>query len=503
MSDTASDREHLQERLAIFAGLTFALFGTMNLLGVIGMATTGTGSLMAVHHLAQVSALGLTWRHVRRGRRTVRRLRFFDAALTLLVPAAAAPMALVIDSHNPHLVPEVWNVTLSTVIFLVARSAIVPSAAWRTALLHCGAVVPTAAAIHTIYARYPEMGSFNASEPNILAWLVMFVAASAGISHVIYGLHQRVREVTEVGPYRLLRKLGEGGMGTVYEAMHTMLGRKTAIKLLRPDRAGEAALARFEREVQIASRLSHESAAAIYDYGRTRDGVFYYAMELLDGVDLERLVEREGPLPVARVVHILRQVSGALAEAHRAGVIHRDIKPANIMLCERGGVRDVAVLVDFGLVKRLDDGTADGALTGVNQLTGPPLYLAPEAIRDGARVDERTDLYALGAVGFFLLTGEAPFAGGGIVEICSHHLHTPPPTPSARRGEPIGDDLDALILACLAKDPAARPVSAAHFAEALAACVVPRAHRRSRDSLLPSSRGNPGPFTGASNAGRS
>lgn len=476
-----SDRELLQRRLATFAGLAFGLLGTMNLAAAITIAADHSGWWMFVPHLAHVALLAATWRYLRRGRHTKRRLRLVDVALTVLVPAATAPMALVVDANNPHLVPEVWNVTLSTVIFLVARSAIVPSAAMRTALLHGAAVLPTGAVIHMIYARYPDMASFNAAEANILAWLAMFVAVSAGISHVIYGLHARVREVAEVGPYRLDRKLGEGGMGTVYEATHMMLGRKTAIKLLRADRAGEDALARFEREVQIASRLSHESAAAIYDYGRTGDGVFYYAMELLEGVDLERLVARDGPLPPAKVVHILHQVSSALAEAHRAGVIHRDIKPANIMLCERGGVRDVAVVVDFGLVKRLDDGAADGALTGVNQITGTPLYMAPEAILDGAAVDERTDLYALGAVGFFLLTGEAPFVGGGIVEICSHHLHSLPTAPSVRRGEPIGDDLDALILACLAKDPSARPASAAQLAEALAACVLPRARRFPRD----------------------
>ena len=222
--------------------------------------------------------------------------------------------------------------------------------------------------------------------------------------------------------------------------------------------------------MQLTAQLTHPNTVAVFDYGRTPDGVFYYAMEYLEGINLEALVREFGPQDPGRVVHILRQVGGALAEAHGLGLVHRDIKPANIILCERGGVPDVAKVVDFGLVKDLE-GASGAALTRATDITGTPMYLAPEAITDPERVDGRTDLYALGAVGYYLLAGTHVFEGGTLVEVCSHHLRTLPVAPSVRLGRPLPPDLESVLLSCLEKDPARRPQTADAVSTHLAMCV--------------------------------
>ena len=256
-------------------------------------------------------------------------------------------------------------------------------------------------------------------------------------------------------------------MGSVYRARHAMLRRPTAIKLVPPEKSSPAALARFEREVQLTASLSHPNTVSVFDYGHTPDGVFYYAMEYLEGTDLDALVRKDGPQPPARVAHVLRQVASALVEAHGIGLIHRDIKPENIILCERGGIPDVAKVVDFGLVRDLEP--ASGArLTQANVLQGTPLYLSPEAIRAPDAVDARSDLYGLGAVGYYLLTGTHVFGGATTVEVCSHHLHTLPVPLSERLGRPVPRGLERLVLACLEKEPARRPASAACLRDALA-----------------------------------
>ena len=294
----------------------------------------------------------------------------------------------------------------------------------------------------------------------------MAVLLSTKISAVIYGLRQTVREARRLGPYTLEAKIGEGGMGTVYRASHALLRRPTAIKILPPQRAGEMDLARFEREVQMTSQLTSPHTVSVYDYGRTPDGLFYYAMEFLDGIDLEELVRRDGPMSPGRVVHVLRQVCEALGEAHRAGLIHRDVKPANILLCERGGRFDVAKVVDFGLVKSV--GGSDPGVTLENMAPGTPHYMAPEALSSPDRLDARSDVYSLGATAYFLLTGKPVFEGG-LAEVLAGLLKQAPPALSARLGRNLPASLEALVLAALAKKPEERPESVEAFAEALSA----------------------------------
>jgi serine/threonine-protein kinase len=237
------------------------------------------------------------------------------------------------------------------------------------------------------------------------------------------------------------------------------------VKLLLGKRAGDQAVRRFEQEVQLTSLLTHPNTIAVFDFGHTPDGVFYYAMEYLDGITLEDLVRHGGPQAPGRVVSILRQVASALAEAHGIGLIHRDIKPANLMLCVRGGLSDQIKVLDFGLVK--DFSSTDTDLSINASLLGTPTYLSPEAIREPAHIDGRADLYALGAVGYYLLTGEPVFSGASVMEVCAHHLHSLPVPPSERTERPLPAALESFLLGCLSKERELRPASAAAFVTAL------------------------------------
>ena len=346
---------------------------------------------------------------------------------------------------------------LATALTLVARAAIIPSRGTRTLVLGLLATVIVSIGYALRSGDRESLVGFAS------IWTLAFTAASSLVSRVIYGLQKNVREARRLGQYVLEQKLGEGGMGTVYRARHALLRRPTAIKLLAPDRAGADNVARFEREVRQTARLSHPNTVTIYDYGRTPDGVFYYAMELLEGADLGEIVELGGAMPTARVVHVIASVAGALSEAHGVGLIHRDIKPANIVLCQQGGMPDVAKVVDFGLVKEL----GEAGMTEAGSLTGTPLYMAPEAITAPESVDGRSDLYALGAVTYYLLTGRHVFEGKSVMEVCAQHLTQDPDPPSLHASNPIPEALERLVLECLEKDPAKRPPTALAVIERL------------------------------------
>jgi len=272
-------------------------------------------------------------------------------------------------------------------------------------------------------------------------------------------------EAQQLGQYTLEEKIGAGAMGVVYKGFHAMLRRPTAIKMLDVDKVDENSIARFEREVQITCKLTHPNTVAIYDFGRTPEGVFYYAMEYLDGIDLQTLVETYGPQPESRVIHILQQMCGSLYEAHSLGLVHRDIKPANTMLNCRGAEPDVVKVLDFGLVKAVDEEKQAG-LTATNSMTGTPLYMSPEAIQSPKLVDARSDLYAVGAVGYYLLTGSPVFSADNIVKLMQSHVSKVPNPPSELLGRVISEDLEsAIIMACLEKSPAQRPQTARDIAK--------------------------------------
>jgi tRNA A-37 threonylcarbamoyl transferase component Bud32 len=283
-------------------------------------------------------------------------------------------------------------------------------------------------------------------------------------------VQKAVLAAKQLGQYTLEEKIGAGGMGSVYKARHALLRRPTAVKLLEPDKISEIAIARFEREVQLTSQLNHPNTIAIYDFGRTPEGVFFYAMEYLDGINLENLVAQFGALPAGRVIAILRQVCGSLAEAHGLGLIHRDIKPANIIVNHRGGSADFVKVLDFGLARAIG-GEAESRLTAANVMAGTPLYMAPEAIEHPTSVDTAADLYAVGAVAYFLLTGVPVFVGDSLVEICMKHVKTEPAPPSERLGKAVSPRLESIILKCLAKSASDRPLNAHNLDAELSACA--------------------------------
>jgi hypothetical protein len=291
-------------------------------------------------------------------------------------------------------------------------------------------------------------------------------------------LHRQQRELQKaalsarkLGQYSLEEKIGSGGMGTVYRARHRFLRRPTAVKLLDPEKVTEVAIGRFEREVQLTSQLTHPNTIAIYDYGHTDEGLFYYVMELLEGMNLDDLVRDYGAQPEGRVASILNQACGSLAEAHAAGLVHRDIKPANIYLTTRGGVQDYVKVLDFGLAKDVS-GAAAANVTAAPSLTGTPLYLAPETIQNPEISNSRSDVYALGAVAYYLLTGTTVFRGNSIIDILSAHVKQAPEPLSQRLGRPVDVALEALVMRCLAKDPQERPADAHALLEELAACEI-------------------------------
>jgi serine/threonine-protein kinase len=291
-----------------------------------------------------------------------------------------------------------------------------------------------------------------------VAFLALAAAAALGAAASTFSLAALRGAGQRLGPYRLEGIIEEGGMATVHRAVHALLKRPTAVKILKPHLATDDLIRRFEREVMLASRLQHPATVEIFDYGRTRDGTFYFAMEFVDGLTLAQLVDRAGAQPVARVAHVLKQVCESLREAHGKGLVHRDMKPQNIMLSERGGESDVVKVLDWGLIKDVRDEEGP-ELTRYSRVLGTPAYMPPERVRDPAQADPLVDIYGLGAVAYFLLTGTRLFEAPNDFDLRRLVVEKDAPRVAANTTQPIPPLLDELIARCLAKDPAARPQS--------------------------------------------
>jgi eukaryotic-like serine/threonine-protein kinase len=310
----------------------------------------------------------------------------------------------------------------------------------------------------------------TAAVPDMVLILGMGAAIAIFGSYKISALHQEAFEARKLGQYRLKQRLGEGGMGEVYLAEHMLLRRPCALKLIRPDQAGDqTTLRRFEREVRATATLTHFNTVEIYDYGHTVDGTFYYVMEYLPGLSLQDLVDRHGPVSPERAIHLIRQVCAALSEAHGIGLLHRDIKPSNIIACERGGVYDVAKLLDFGLVRSIGLGKEAIKLTQEGVLAGSPPYMSPEQAKGRNDLDARSDIYSLGSVVYFLLTGQPPFARETAMEMLMAHVYDAVPPPRDLQTD-VPVDLQAVVLRCLEKDPAKRFADVASLDQALSVC---------------------------------
>jgi hypothetical protein len=361
--------------------------------------------------------------------------------------------------------------------FVLMFSVIVPM---RPKLALWSAIV-SVSSVPLVYAAGVALG-LNAELPAgkfffslVFPYIVVVFLAYFG-TRVVYGLGTAVRKAREMGSYQLVERLGEGGMGEVWRAQHRMLARPAAIKLIRPQALGlkdpesqRVKLRRFEREAQATALLKSPHTMELYDFGYASDGTFYYVMELLDGFDLDHLVREFGPVPAERAVHLLRQVCNSLAEAHEAGLIHRDIKPANIYVCRYGREVDFVKVLDFGLVKHEKDrGDTNPSLTEANAVSGTPAFMSPEQAL-GERVDARSDIYAVGCVAYWLLTGSLVFVGQTPLETVIKHVQDSPRPPSSRSEVPIPEALETIVLDCLAKDPEARPQNADELSDRLGA----------------------------------
>jgi hypothetical protein len=327
-----------------------------------------------------------------------------------------------------------------------------------------------------------QMDAAEAYRPlHILQWVfvILFLSlllCSTGM-FVLSNLNWRRRlseaelELKQLGQYTLEEKIGEGGMGVVYRARHALLRRDTAVKLLLPDRADPEAVVRFEKEVCLTCQLTHPNTIQVFDYGHTPDGIFYYAMEFLRGLNLHELVARYGPQPEGRVIHILSQVCDSLAEAHALGLIHRDIKPGNIFLCDRGGVPDCVKVLDFGLVQEFHAGHQEQMHPGGGHMVeGTPWFTPPEAIQGANQIDPRSDVYSLGALGYYLLTARYIFDAETVEEIHEKQLAAPPVPPRERTTQPVSPEMEEVLLRCLEKNPDARPQSVVELKMLLLAC---------------------------------
>jgi serine/threonine-protein kinase len=472
--DTCAGSQFVQERLALLGKtiflLSFGFFVVIN--GVLvsgGVPILPLLSTQAnVWHFLSSSLMAVLWTIARARPWSLRTLGILDGASVVLPGVGLALMAAQPDEK------QLMAGLLALTVTMMTRAVLIPSTATRTFCLSWLASVPLLAVSYIFHqpAAVPGLaaGLLKALiSVNAFLWLVIATSLSTVTSSTIYGLRRQVKEAADIGQYTLEEKIGSGGMGEVWRARHRMLIRPAAVKLVTAQQLGATSehdsqlrLRRFEREARATAGLRSPHTVQLYDFGITDEGTLYYVMELLDGMDLETLVDRFGPVPAERAIHLLMQVCASLDDAHQNGLVHRDIKPANIVVSRIGNDWDFVKVLDFGLVKLGSDRQSDESLrlTAEGNLSGTPAFIAPEVVLGTQPTDHRVDIYSLGCVAYWLVTGKLVFEGPGAVKVMADHAHTPPVPPSSRSELPIPPDLDALILECLAKQPDQRPRSA-------------------------------------------
>ena len=442
-------------------------------------------SLRGVPAVASAGMVLLLWR---RPPSSVRGLRAIEVSLVGLFAAILLaddvvaygrdllrdPARDVVEVRWLYAATYTLSSTLLWVCLITWYGTLIPNT-WRRSAVVVGSLTLSPIVLFAVQAFWLRPLPEDISPSTLLINRSIFTGIAAAVavfsSSRIEFLRQQAAEARKLGQYVLKEKLGAGGMGEVYRAEHVLLRRPCALKVIRPERAGDPKnLLRFEREVRVTATLTHPNTVQIYDYGHAQDGTFYYVMEYLPGLTLDEIVCRHGPLPPGRAAHFLRQVCAALAEAHARGLTHRDVKPGNVMVCERGGVRDVVKLLDFGLVLAPKDDPDGATLTREGAVAGTPAFMSPEQAGGEDGIDPRSDLYSVGALAYFLLTGKPPFADRSAARMLAAHLYEPPGALPAA----VPTDLAAVVMRCLAKAPSERWPDAASLEAALTELAVSR-----------------------------
>jgi serine/threonine-protein kinase len=481
--DTFGGPGFVRERLALMGKTVFLLSFSFWILLSVSLIFIGGAPWKVVvlgpiglSHLAASVTMGLLWLLASRPSCSLAMLGLLDAGSVILGCGLLSGM-MIWDQR------QILQTLLAIMVTVMIRAILVPSTPKRTTLISSLAFLATLVATVAVHQPVDPASGFSPTflkgflVLNTAAWCVLGVTLATVTSQVTYGLRQQVAEATDIGQYVLEEKIGGGGMGEIWRARHRLLIRPAAVKLIRRQALGsmpgdpELLMRRFEREARATAALKSPHTVQLYDFGVTDDGTLYYVMELLDGLDLDTLVKRHGPVPAERVIHIMRQVCSSLADAHGSGLVHRDIKPANIIVSRMGATFDFVKVLDFGLVK-LDGARRDNdavKLTAVGSTSGTPGFMAPEVALAAADSDHRVDLYSLGCVGYWLLTGKLVFEGDSALKVMIDHARTAPRRPSGRVEVPIPTPLEDLIMECLEKDPDRRPATADVLAARLTA----------------------------------
>ncbi len=457
------ERELLTGRCRLVFGLGVAISLTLILLsrGFINrpqLAANALESLETWFDAGHLLSFALAFGSLFIGTPSVRRLQVTAfAVLAVNIVLVVFSMGVIRPDYPPE---------LAIALLLFIPAAVIPwRVGYQVSLGTIGVATPALAQVFS-YAFMPQareywagIGGQAAFQNHLVVMgvgLLILAATSVLVTRTLYSLRRKAHRARQLGNYTIERKMGRGGMGEVFVARHARMCRPSAVKVLRVSGSLDLdALARFEREVQLSSSLTHPNTITIFDFGRAGQNTFYYAMEYLEGLDLQRLVKRFGPLGAERTIFLLTQVCGSLAEAHGRQIVHRDMKPANIFVTERGGLFDYVKVLDFGLAKHVDSGDGEG-VTKAGLILGTPEYMAPEAIRDEGRVDTRADLYGLGAVAYFLLTGQPPFQCRTQLQTLVDQVRKPPVPPSEVTEIEIPVELESIVLKCLEKWPEER-----------------------------------------------